>query len=636
MRQRLLVFILSCLGALAPSLAQAWWQEDWSYRKQITIDTTSAGADIGEPVGRMPVLVRLHTGNFSFDGVRENGADIRFVSADDETVFNHRIESFDALLGVAYIWVDVPEVQGGARQDIWMYYGNAEAPAPGDSQIYDADYTGVYHFDGAPGATASDATAYGNDSDSPVPASTAGVIGQAARFSGEPLMLPAAPSLAIGAGGAFSFSAWIKAPQAAGEQALYLRRDAGNSLLIGIDNGVPFVTINGQRARAGQPLVADQWQHLAVTVGAQGVTLYLNGQPAGRMAVALPAFNGAAVLGGGPLGDQATVEPGAITDGAQGAGEDRSGELAAGAGAESEAPATAAGFIGAMDEVRLSRVERSPALIRASALSQGPRASLLTFGVDEEQSGFGFGALGFLLASVPVDAWVIIGVLAIMMLQTWVVMFQKFRQARRTDEANAEFREVFAGVGTRLEKLADDRALGERLEYSSLWRLYQVAVRELRIRREQGADTDRISSETLEAIRASMDAVRTNENRALGHRLGVLSNAIAGGPYIGLLGTVLGIMVVFLGTAMAGNVNINAVAPGMAAALLATAAGLFVAIPALFAYNRLNGRNRDISSDMRVFLDEFVTRLAELRGAGAGVVHHADDRTAGTRHDALV
>ncbi|KCB50576.1 transporter, MotA/TolQ/ExbB proton channel family protein, partial [Bordetella hinzii 1277] len=97
-------------------------------------------------------------------------------------------------------------------------------------------------------------------------------------------------------------------------------------------------------------------------------------------------------------------------------------------------------------------------------------------------------------------------------------------------------------------------------------------------------------------------------------RLGALSNAIAGGPYIGLLGTVLGIMVVFLGTAMAGDVNINAIAPGMAAALLATAAGLFVAIPALFGYNRLVGRNKEINADMRVFVDEFVARLAEVHG----------------------
>jgi len=77
---------------------------------------------------------------------------------------------------------------------------------------------------------------------------------------------------------------------------------------------------------------------------------------------------------------------------------------------------------------------------------------------------------------------------------------------------------------------------------------------------------------------------------------------------------VLGIMVVFLGTAMAGDVNINAIAPGMAAALLATAMGLFVAIPALFGYNRLITRNKEVSADMRVFVDEFITRLAEMHG----------------------
>ena len=69
MRQRLLVFLLSCLGTLLPTLAHAWWQEDWSYRKQISLDTTQQGAAITDQVGRIPLLVRLHTGNFSFDGV---------------------------------------------------------------------------------------------------------------------------------------------------------------------------------------------------------------------------------------------------------------------------------------------------------------------------------------------------------------------------------------------------------------------------------------------------------------------------------------------------------------------------------------------------------------------------------------
>jgi len=615
MRQRLLIFLLSCLGTLLPTLAHAWWQEDWSYRKQISLDTTQQGAAITERVGRMPLLVRLHTGNFSFDGVKANGADVRFVAADDQTVLNHRIESFDSLLGVAYIWVDVPEIQGGGRQDIWMYYGNPDAPPVDSEQVFDAEYAAVYHFDGAPGATADDATAYSNDSQNPVPGTTSGVIAQAAQFSGDPLVLPASPSLAVAAGGQFTFSAWVRTPQAAGEQLLYARRDAGNALLIGIQDGLPFVEVNGQRGSRAQPITADQWQHLAVTADGRQVRLYLNGRPVSTLQGALPAFNTPAAVGGDVPGYTAPAAA-PVEDGDVGAAATDSVVAGEGEAGESTVP-VATGFSGAMDEVRVSRQARPSAFLMAGVQSQGAESRLLVFGADEEQSGFGFGALGFLLSAVPIDAWVIIAVLMVMMVQTWVVMFQKFRHTRRVDEANGEFREAFSEVGTRLETLADDRSLGERLHYSSLWRLYQVAVHELRVRREQGADTDRISSETLEAIRASMDAVRTRENRTLGARLGILSNAIAGGPYIGLLGTVMGIMVVFLGTAMAGNVNINAVAPGMAAALLATAAGLFVAIPALFAYNRLNGRNRDISSDMRVFLDEFVTRLAEQRGAGA-------------------
>ena len=170
--------------------------------------------------------------------------DLRFVAADDETVFNHRIESFDSLLGVAYIWVDVPEMQGGARQDIWMYYGNPDAPALDSSQIFDADYAAVYHFDSAPGATVDDATAYANDTQNSVPGTTSGVIAQAAQFSGEPLLLPASPSLSIPESGQFTFSAWVRTPQSTGEQLLYARRDAGNSLLIGLENGLPTASMS--------------------------------------------------------------------------------------------------------------------------------------------------------------------------------------------------------------------------------------------------------------------------------------------------------------------------------------------------------------------------------------------------------
>ncbi|BBN54815.1 hypothetical protein TRE132_29400 [Pseudomonas chlororaphis subsp. aurantiaca] len=161
--QRLLISLLICLGFVLPATAQAWWQDDWHYRKQISIDTTPQGAAINQALGRTALLVRLHTGNFSFDGVKEDGSDLRFVSADDKTVFNHQIESFDPLMGMALVWVDVPNVEGGQRQDIWMYYGNQKAPASANGQLtFDPNYIALYHFDGANGTPAKDTTAYGN------------------------------------------------------------------------------------------------------------------------------------------------------------------------------------------------------------------------------------------------------------------------------------------------------------------------------------------------------------------------------------------------------------------------------------------------------------------------------------------
>ncbi|VVM54198.1 hypothetical protein PS684_00079 [Pseudomonas fluorescens] len=577
--QRLILSLLICLGFVLPATAQAWWQDDWHYRKQIAVDTTPQGASINQALGRTALLVRLHTGNFTFDGVKEDGSDLRFVAADDKTVLNHQVESFDALMGMALIWVDVPNVEGGQRQDIWMYYGNQKAPATGNGQLtFDPNYTALYHFDGATGTPAKDTTAYGNTAQSATGAAIDGVVGRALQFSGQPLLLPASPSLQHNAGSAFTFSAWLRLDQASGEQLILARREGANSLLIGANQGVPFVEIDGQRAVATQALNPGQWQHVALTAEGSKVTLFINGREAATLAQAMPAFNSVMAIG-------ADVHEGPFQP-----------------------------FVGAIDELRLSKVSRPAALLLADATSQGAESKLVAYGVDEEQSGYGFGSLGFLLNAVPIDAWVIIAVLVLMMFQSWIIMLRKNRSLSRVSAANEDFRVQFAKVGTRLEMFADDAQLAQRLQHSSLWRLYLVAVKEIRTRREQGADTSSVSAATIEAIRCSMDGVRTRENQQLSSKLSTLSNAIAGGPYIGLLGTVLGIMVVFLGTAMAGDVNINAIAPGMAAALLATAMGLFVAIPALFGYNRLITRNKEVSADMRVFVDEFITRLAEMHG----------------------
>ncbi len=603
--QRYIMFLLVFIASFLPAAAQAWWQPDWTYRKPISIDASVEGAKLQEGLGRTPVLVRLHTGNFTFDGVNDNGSDLRFVLDDDKTVLSHQIETFDPLLGIALIWVDLPEIQAGQKRDIWMYYGNAAAPQASNGQTtFDPNYTLIYHFNGAADAPPRDTTAYGNHAQTNVAGGYIdGVVGRSAQFNGTaPLMLPASPSLAVPAGSPFSFSAWVRPDQIVGEQAVYARRDGGNAVLLGLSQGVPFVEINGQRAQAGQALAVGSWQHLAISSDGSQVQLLVQGQPVASLAAAMPALDSATALGG-----DLPAAPAAADEGAE--------------GSEAVAPAARyAAFVGAMDEIRLSRVARPAGLLYVDALSQGSESRLIAYGVDEQQSGFGFGALGYLLAAVPLDAWIVLAVLAVMLVHSWIIMISKSRRAAALEHGNKVFRERFAQLGTQLEALADakpEAAVQQRLDESPLWKLYVTAVREVRKRRTE-TGSSHLSPAAIESIRAAMDSVRTYESQALAARMGALSNAIAGGPYIGLLGTVLGIMVVFLGTAMAGDVNINAIAPGMAAALLATAAGLFVAIPALFGYNRILGRNKAINAEMRVFTEEFATRLAESYGGHEG------------------
>jgi biopolymer transport protein ExbB len=120
-----------------------------------------------------------------------------------------------------------------------------------------------------------------------------------------------------------------------------------------------------------------------------------------------------------------------------------------------------------------------------------------------------------------------------------------------------------------------------------------------------------LSPQALAVIRAALDAGLIHETQRLNSLLVLLTIAISGGPFLGLLGTVFGVMITFAAVAAAGDVTINAIAPGIAAALLATVTGLAVAIPALFGYNYFVTRIRNITQQMQVFADELIARMAD-------------------------
>jgi biopolymer transport protein ExbB len=148
---------------------------------------------------------------------------------------------------------------------------------------------------------------------------------------------------------------------------------------------------------------------------------------------------------------------------------------------------------------------------------------------------------------------------------------------------------------------------------STLFRLNDVAAGEIDERLSGGRmDADgMLSARSIAAIRSALDAQMAIEVQRLNRMMVLLTIAIAGGPFIGLLGTVIGVMITFAAIAQAGDVNVNAIAPGISAALLATVAGLAVAIPALFGYNYFNSRITDVISDMNVHIDTLVTRMGE-------------------------
>ncbi len=583
--QRLLALLLFCLSMCTLGTARAdtpWWQADWKYRKPITVDAGPNGAALGGNLGRTPVLVRLHTGNFAFDGVADGGSDIRFIGADGRTVLNHQVEQYDASLGMALIWVDVPAISGTAPQTLWMYYGNAGAPAAGNGQrVFDPDYSAVYHF--AEGNEPRDTTAYVNHPSGSFKAVDGAIIGRGAQLAGQPLHLPGSPSLALAANGAMTVSAWIKPAQLGPDQAIHSRREGDNVLIIGLDNGVPYVRVNQQRSQPVPALAAGQWAHLAVTASDGAVVLYVGGREATRIEAGLPALAGESLLG-------ADVAP------------------AAGATA---AVAMAQPFLGDIDELRVSKVARPATQLLADASAQGAESRLVAFGEDEQSAGVSH--FGFILKAMPVDAWVVVAMLGLMLLLSWAIMITKSRYfgivAKANEAFTVQYRKVTGAPVASLQELERTGTLAPQIrESSTLWRLYRIAMEEMDGR---GSHHHGLTAAAITSIRASMDAEVTRETERMSKRMNWLSTTIEGAPYIGLFGTVIGIMLVFVVAAMAGAVDINSVAPGMAAALLCTAAGLGVAIPALFGYNWLASRAEAIAADMSVFVDEFTARLAE-------------------------
>jgi biopolymer transport protein ExbB len=611
------------LGAIAlltfkPAPAHAsWWDSDWAARKLITVDTSSAGAEISDPIGTTPVLIRLDVSNFTFDAANPDGSDIRFVAADDKTPLAYHIEKYDHLLGQAFIWVSVPDLKPEAPTTLYLYYGNPKATAGDDAKAtYDANMVAVYHF-GEHNAPPRDWTSNANLALTPAQADDFALIGPGERLDGQhTIELPGSPSLAWTAGQAMTWSEWINETALQPDALLYSRTDGTNTVQIGVDNGLPFVAITTaagtQRSSTGAAITPASWHQLTVVTGAN-ITLYVDGVLYGTLAAPLPALNTVAYLGGdATTGAIPTVAP--ATPATPAPATPAAPPAAATPAPAAAAPAATTGFIGSIDELEISNIARPAGFIKFAAYGQGnnPLAGrLLTYGAEEKPASFFSGTFAVILGSVTPDGWVIISILAIMALISWAVMVDKIGYVNRVGKANGKFLELYESQGNDLTVLPQDKGDIKRLEASPLYGLYNIGTHELGKRLSTMRGKNLLSAQSIAAIRAALDGGMVRQTQKLNRSMILLTIAISGGPFLGLLGTVMGVMITFASIAEAGNVNINAIAPGISAALVATVAGLVVAIPALFGYNYLNSRIRNSVSDMAVFVDEFETRMAE-------------------------
>jgi len=239
-------------------------------------------------------------------------------------------------------------------------------------------------------------------------------------------------------------------------------------------------------------------------------------------------------------------------------------------------------------------------------------------------------ALEFAFRQATTEGKMTICALIIVSVFSWTVIISKARQLYRARRAAKKFFAAYRETRDPLELYRKK----EEFDGAPAYELYHTGAEEteyhlknnpIKIERVQSvvpgistqAQTDhiarsittKISHGSFETVRVALERAASTEALSLEKGMIILSTAVAGGPFIGLLGTVWGVMETFSGIARAQAASLTAMAPGVAGALIATVTGLFVAIPAMFAYNYMVTTIRAITQELDAFANEYATAL---------------------------
>lgn len=226
--------------------------------------------------------------------------------------------------------------------------------------------------------------------------------------------------------------------------------------------------------------------------------------------------------------------------------------------------------------------------------------------------------IGFAWGQSHVAGKLIVLLLFVGSIFVWSIMITKIRELRLARLASASF----LGAYRKDDHPAALFLKRQRFEGSPVYAVYEAGCRALGVALEsRGADPDdlfmgRVGATNVELRESHISAVRNVAERTVADRalllensMGLLATATTTAPFLGLLGTVWGVMEAFGGMAMTGTAMLSAVAPGISGALLTTVVGLLVALPSAVGYNMLSDNIRRLSVEMDNFAQEFVSDI---------------------------
>jgi biopolymer transport protein ExbB/TolQ len=245
---------------------------------------------------------------------------------------------------------------------------------------------------------------------------------------------------------------------------------------------------------------------------------------------------------------------------------------------------------------------------------------------------FAANAAVYAIQNATTEGKITVAVLLILSLFSWTIILTKFRQLNIARRATKKFLATYASTRDPL----DIQRKGEEFDGAPAYQLYirgadelayqlknnpvQISAATKFINSTGEGNTDhlaratetKISTSSFDAVRVILEEAAGAEAMSLEKGMIVLSTAVAGGPFIGLLGTVWGVMSTFAGIAESKAATLTAMAPGVAAALVATVTGLLVAIPAMFAYNFMVTTIRHITQELDGFASRYANQIEHV------------------------